>query len=112
MISTSLIITGTMTDIIFQSKLQAALWGFFSGDALAAPTHWYYGGKRQVMADYNILQGYVKPKLELYGSIMNKSSTNGGGRGQFSKDDNGISIIGDVINHGKFEYWDPQKSIQ
>ena len=40
---------------------------------------------------------------------MNKSNVNGGGRGSFSK--NGISVIGDVINHGKLDYWNPKKSI-
>jgi len=95
--------------LIIQSKIQAALWGFFSGDALSAPTHWYYGGARQVQADYGVLNGYVKPKHTLLGSILNKSNTNGGGRGRFSKY-NGISIIGDVINHGKWDLWDPRKS--
>jgi len=97
--------------LIIQSKIQAALWGFFSGDALSAPTHWYYGGARQVQADYGVLNGYVKPKHTLLGSILNKSNTNGGGRGRFSKY-NGISIIGDVINHGKWDLWDPRKSTQ
>lgn len=46
------------------------------------------------------IKGYVKPKLELQGSIMNKSSTGGGGRGS----DQG-TIIGQVINHGKETYW-------
>jgi len=49
----------------------------------------------------------------LRGSILNKSDPNGGGRRSFSL---GIgnkkkSIIGDIINHGKLEYWDPKKSI-
>ena len=41
---------------------------------------------------------------------MNKSNINGGGRGLFNKI-SGISIIGDVINHGKREYWDPSKNM-
>ena len=40
---------------------------------------------------------------------MNKSNINGGGRGSFNKI-SGISIIGDVINHGKQKYWDPTKN--
>ena len=47
--------------------------------------------------------------MELPGSILNKSNINGGGRGSFSK--NGISVIGDIINHGKRDYWDPRKSV-
>lgn len=110
--ATKKIITAPSSHIsmtVLQSKLQAALWGFFSGDALSAPTHWYYGGVRQVQADYGSLDDYVSPKQELPGSILNKSNTNGGGRGRFSKT-NGISIIGDVINHGKWDLWNPRKS--
>ena len=78
---------------------------------MASPTHWYYGGLPQIRADYGSagITDYTKPKLELRGSILNKSNTNGGGRGSYSK--RGLSIIGDVINHGKREYWDPAKSI-
>jgi ADP-ribosyl-[dinitrogen reductase] hydrolase len=84
---------------------------FFSGDALAAPTHWYYGGASQIRSDYGRagITDYTKPMLELPGSIMNKSNINGGGRGTFSRE-NGISIVGDVINHGKRDYWSPKKS--
>lgn len=42
----------------------------------------------------------MKPKEHLEGSILNLSNTGGGGRGS----DKG-SIIGDVINHGKKQYW-------
>ena len=80
-----------------EDRIRGALWGAFIGDALAAPTHWFYGGFRQVAAEYGSpLQGYTKPNLNLSGSIMNKSSTGGGGRGSSSGD-----IIGSVINHGK-----------
>jgi len=82
-------------------RIGGALWGLFIGDALAMPTHWYYGGELQVMSDYgDLLRGYTKPKEALKGSIMNLSSTGGGGRGS----DKG-EIIGNVINHGKKKYW-------
>ena len=97
---------------------------FFSGDALAAPTHWYYGGFSQVQMDYGSrgITGYTKPKTELRGSILNKSDVNGGGRsgsttGWFGSNGNNqqqkpdMTIIGDVINHGKKPYWDKNKSI-
>jgi ADP-ribosyl-[dinitrogen reductase] hydrolase len=80
---------------------------------LSAPTHWYYGGFSQVQRDYGRkgITDYTKPKVELAGSIMNKSNVNGGGRGSFGKDHTtGKSIIGDIINHGKLEYWSPSKS--
>lgn len=100
------------TSHILESRLRAALWGLFSGDALAAPTHWFYGGERQVASEYGgLLTGYTKPNENLYGSIMNKSNVNGGGRGMFGKGAGNISIIGDVINHGKREYWDPRRQV-
>ena len=87
---------------LLEDRLRGALWGALIGDALASPTHWYYGGPSQVKRDYGVIKGYVKPVTELPGSIMNKSNTGGGGRGSAQG-----SIIGDVINHGKKQYWDP-----
>mmetsp|Transcript_85675 Transcript_85675/g.135287 ORF Transcript_85675/g.135287 Transcript_85675/m.135287 type:complete len:293 (+) Transcript_85675:86-964(+) len=82
-------------------RIGGALWGLFIADAMAMPTHWYYGGAPQIRRDYGgFIQGYTTPKMELQGSIMNKSSTGGGGRGS----DQG-EIIGTVINHGKKQYW-------
>lgn len=81
-------------------RIGGALWGLFIGDALAMPTHWYYGGSGQVARDYGEIRGYVKPVTELPGSIMNKSSTGGGGRGSDAGE-----IIGKVINHGKKQFW-------
>jgi ADP-ribosylglycohydrolase len=94
-------------------RLRNALWGFFAGDALAMPTHWYYGGLPQIQRDYGKagVTGYTKPVTNLPGSILNKSNINGGGRGSFTKTKEGISIIGDVINHGKRELWDPSEQI-
>jgi len=75
--------------------------GFYAGDALAMPVHWYYDLSilHQHWGEGGITK-YEKPKKYLPGSIMNLSNTGGGGRGS----DKG-SIIGDVINHGKKEYW-------
>lgn len=87
-------------------RIGGALWGLYIGDALAAPTHWYYGGNAQVVRDYGgPIKGYTKPKEMLQGSIMNKSNTGGGGRGS----DTG-EIIGKVINHDKKKYWTPAGS--
>jgi ADP-ribosylglycohydrolase len=96
--------------LAMESRLRGALWGMFSGDALASPSHWYYGGLRQIQTDYGSagITGYTRPVVGLAGSIMNKSNTNGGGRGSFGKV--GVSIIGDYINHGKAEYWDSKAS--
>ena len=61
----------------------------------------------QVASDYGPggITGYVAPVQRLQGSIMSNSNTDGGGRGQFHADRK--SIIGDVINHGKKQYWKP-----
>jgi ADP-ribosyl-[dinitrogen reductase] hydrolase len=87
-------------------RIGGALWGMFIGDALAMPTHWFYGGENQVKRTYGgQIQGYTKPSTQLSGSIMNLSSTGGGGRGSDKGD-----IIGNIINHGKKEYWTAQGS--
>ncbi|KAL3801038.1 hypothetical protein HJC23_002331 [Cyclotella cryptica] len=98
---------------VIESRIRGALWGLFSGDALASPTHWYYGGFPQIQSDYGRdgIMGYTKPKLHLPGSILNKSDPNGGGRLRpLSGRGKNLSIIGDVINHGKLKYWDPKQS--
>jgi hypothetical protein len=105
-----------LTSQVIESRLRSALWGMFSGDALAAPSHWYYGGFPQIQSDYGKagITGYTKPVLNMPGSILNKSDPNGGGRLSYGGNRAGakqISIIGDVINHGKLQYWDPKKSI-
>lgn len=91
----------------FADRIAGALWGMHIGDALAMPSHWFYGGNRQVQQTYGgDISGYVKPPMELQGSIMNKSNTGGAGRGGFDGE-----IIGAVINHDKKKYWSPGKSI-
>lgn len=108
------------TKQVLTFKLRAALWGFFSGDALASPTHWYYGGRQQIQDDYGTMgiTNYTKPKIHLRDSKMNKSNINGDGRSTmsgFSKSSSHSiempSIVGDIINHGKRDYWAPNKSI-
>jgi len=94
-----------------ENRLKGALWGFFAGDALSSPTHWFYGGKRQVIAEYgHPIKDYTRPNKHLGGSILNKSDPNGGGRMKSGSKNSKISIIGDVINHGKLSFWDPKQS--
>jgi hypothetical protein len=90
--------------------------GYFAGNApLAAPTHWYYGGKRQqIVSEYygGEITDYTKPNQQLSGSILNKSDLNGGGRSKgFMPNKSEKTIIDDVINHGKQDLWSPDKSI-
>lgn len=77
----------------------AALFGMYVGDATAMPVHWMYN-LHQLQRDYGKIRGYVKPRDNFDGSIMNLSNTGGGGRGS----DEG-EIIGSVINHNKKKYW-------
>jgi ADP-ribosyl-[dinitrogen reductase] hydrolase len=102
--------------------VQAALWSYFAGDAMSAPTHWFYGGFRQVQ-DYYGPRGithYTKPSYQLSGSILNKSNLSGAGRAttipnlfasSSNKQDSQKTIIGHVINHGKQDLWHPSKSV-
>jgi ADP-ribosylglycohydrolase len=100
--------------------LEDALWGIFAGDALAAPTHWFYGGYPQIVQIYGRpgITTYTRPVFELPGSILNKSNLSGGGRSTttttFVTKQGGRqlpTIIGNVINHDKADLWSPNKSI-
>ena len=44
-------------------RVRGALWGLFAGDALAAPSHWYYGGAGQIARDYG---GALKCRNQTY----------------------------------------------
>lgn len=87
--------------LVIESKIKAALYGMYIGDALAMPVHWYYD-KRRIKSDFGSagIQKYEAPVKKFPGSIMNLSNTGGGGRG--SDEEN---IIGDVILHGKKKFW-------
>jgi ADP-ribosylglycohydrolase len=80
-------------------RKKAALFGLFVADATAMPVHWMYD-LRNLQNDYGEVKGYMKPKDQFIGSIMNLSNTGGGGRGSDKGD-----IVGDVILHGKKKYW-------
>lgn len=63
------------------------------------PVHWYYN-VRDIQRDYGKITDFQAPKSKHPSSIMSLSNTGGGGRG-----DQKGSIIGDIINHGKKQYW-------
>ena len=87
--------------LVMQSKIKAALYGMYIGDALAMPVHWYYDTSR-IKKDFGKagIQKYEAPVKHFPGSIMNLSNTGGGGRGS-DKD----SIVGEIILHGKKKFW-------
>jgi ADP-ribosyl-[dinitrogen reductase] hydrolase len=118
--------SNSMNASLKESRLRAALWSFFAGDALAMPSHWYYGGPAQIQRDYGKsrntgITDYTKPVYHLAGSILNKSNLSGGGRStsassrrtQTAEDGTPLppSIIGYVINHGKQDLWSPHEQI-
>lgn len=90
----------TQCAITAVDRLKGALYGLLIADALAMPSHWYYGGQQQVARAYGTITGYVAPEVKLPGSIMSKSNTGGGGRGGYSGD-----VIGKLIFHDKKKYW-------
>ena len=82
-----------------RDKVVGSLVGFYAGDALAMPVHWYYD-LNQLREDFGRIEKYEAPKPRFPGSIMNLSNTGGGGRGSDQGD-----IVGSVILHGKKEFW-------
>jgi len=100
--------------VVTEQRLRRALWSFFAGDALAAPTHWFYGGQSEIHHYYGPqgIDDYTKPVFELPGSVMNRSNPSGGGRctGKWDPDKDDV-VVGTVINHGKADLWDPDRRI-
>ncbi|KAG1663735.1 hypothetical protein FOA52_006104 [Chlamydomonas sp. UWO 241] len=80
-------------------RLRGCLWGIFIGDALSMPVHWYYD-PAILYRDFGEIKTYQAPKVKHPGSIMALSNTGGHGRGGQEG-----RTIGDVINHGKHEFW-------
>ena len=75
------------------NRIKGAWYGLLIGDALAMPTHWFYGGAREVQQTYGTIKSYVAPKTQKAGSIMPKSNTGGGGRGSYKGD-----VIGKLVS--------------
>ena len=51
-------------------RVRGALHGLLIADATAMPTHWYYGGVRQLNQDYGgPINSYVAPPLQQYDSV-------------------------------------------
>ncbi|KAF6262383.1 ADP-ribosylglycohydrolase-domain-containing protein [Scenedesmus sp. NREL 46B-D3] len=80
-------------------RMRGALWGIFIADALSMPVHWYYS-VTDLKRDFGEITDYQAPKARHPSSIMSLSNTGGHGRGGQAG-----RIIGDVINHGKHQFW-------
>lgn len=91
--------TSSPSSLSLADRIRGSLFGLYVADATAMPVHWMYN-LYQLQRDYGTITGYVKPKDQFEGSIMNLSNTGGGGRGSDQGD-----IIGSVINHDKKKYW-------
>ena len=92
------------SELNLADRVAGALWGMLIADALAMPTHWFYGGVKQIKQKLGKpISGYTAPLSEKGSfpeSIMALSSTGGAGRGSSEGE-----IVGAVINHGKKAYW-------
>jgi hypothetical protein len=113
---------------VLRDRAAGAIWAALAADALAMPVHWYYnpadiqrafpggvGGRFPYGEDGDGDGGdnengnggggasyfSAPPKIHP-SSIMTLHSTSGQGRGSQG---GGKSVIGDVINHGKKQYW-------
>ena len=94
-------VTVTAADTL-ADRIKGCLFGLLIADALAMPSHWFYGGEHQIISMYgHRLSGYEQPITKLPGSIMSLSNTGGAGRGGAEG-----TIIGDVIFHGKKKFWE------
>lgn len=91
--------SGRSIDAAVLDRVRGALWGIFIADALSMPVHWYYDVSA-LKRDFGTITGYQAPRDRHPGSIMSLSNTGGHGRG-----DQKGRIIGDVINHGKHDFW-------
>ena len=83
-------------------RLRGAYLGMAIADSLAMPVHWYYRPS-DILGDFSRITTFQAPKKVHPGSIMSLSNTGGAGRGGQTG-----SIIGDVINHGKKQFWGVQ----
>ena len=92
------------SELSLGDRVAGALWGMLIADSLAMPTHWFYGGAKQIISKLGKpVSGYIAPLSEKGSfpeSIMALSSTGSAGRGSSEGD-----IVGTVINHGKKAYW-------
>ena len=80
-------------------RMRGALWGFFIGDALAMPVHWYYN-IAALWQDFGDIRDYQAPKAHHPNSIMALANTSKAGRGTQEGD-----IVGSVILKGKKQHW-------
>ena len=85
---------------VIGERASAAIFGLMIGDALSMPVHWYYDPSLIARDFGGRIVDFQAPRERHPGSIMALSNTGGAGRGSQEG-----SIIGDVINHGKKQYW-------
>lgn len=107
------------TTPVLRDRCAGAIWAALAADALAMPVHWFYNptdivklggvggrfpygedGDEEGEGETGSRSWFMAPPKVHPSSIMNLHSTDGQGRGGQSG-----SIIGDVINHGKKQFW-------
>ncbi|MEW5305684.1 MAG: hypothetical protein WDW36_008207 [Sanguina aurantia] len=88
-----------MVDATVIDRVRGALWGLLIADSLSMPVHWYYD-VGTLQRDFGTITDFQAPRAKHPSSIMSVSNTGGHGRGG-----QGGRIVGDVINHGKHDFW-------
>ena len=84
---------------LIANRVRGSYLGLLIADSLSMPVHWYYN-PGHIQRDYGRITTFQPPKAAHPSSIMQLSNTGGAGRGAQTG-----SIIGDVINHGKKQFW-------
>ena len=98
-VTASAVASSSSSAAVIADRAKAAYIGMLCGDSLSMPVHWYYN-PQDITRDYGRITDFQAPKERHPSSIMQLSNTGGAGRGGQQG-----SIIGDVINHGKKQFW-------
>jgi ADP-ribosyl-[dinitrogen reductase] hydrolase len=97
--ATTAIAGSSFSAAVIADRVKGSYYGLLIGDSLSMPVHWYYN-PQDITRDYGRITDFQAPKERHPSSIMQLSNTGGAGRGGQQG-----SIIGDVINHGKKQFW-------
>lgn len=85
-------------------RVRGCIWGLCIADALAMPVHWFYNPD-DIVSQFGQITKYEAPKEKQH----NHSFMNAAGTYPHDKDGKQVFVIGDVINHGKREFWGVEK---
>ena len=61
--------SNVMLKHVLKDKIEGSLLGFYVGDSLAMPVHWYYD-LSQLRRDFGLVSKYEAPKVSTYSKIV------------------------------------------